>query len=121
MRSTTQKASEFDPLVPSQFFAMLGSRAPMQKGEYRLLIAVLQDAVACFQKYAITGDRHFAEVEHWLMHTNASPDGDTHAPRFSFEFICAALDIDANYLRGGLRSWREATVQQSSPESPAGC
>jgi hypothetical protein len=38
-------------------------------------------------------------------------------PRFSFEFICAALGIDADYLRGGLRRWRESQLKRRRVES----
>ena len=90
-----------DAIAPSQFFAPFG-RHP-RKGEYQLLIAVLQDAVECFQKNALSGDRHFEEAEHWIMGTT-----EKGTAVLSFEYICSVLDLDPEYLRQGLRRWREA-------------
>ena len=51
----------------------------------------------------------------WGMDT--ASDDPTDAPRFSFELICAALDIDADYLRGGLRRWRETQLERRRVEA----
>jgi hypothetical protein len=110
MRGMPNNLFQADVVLPSQFFARLGSRAPTQRGEYRLLVAVLQDAVECFQKYATTGDHAFDEAAHWIMDKDVSFHDDAHAPRFSFEFICSVLSIDADYLREGLRRWYQAQM-----------
>ena len=74
------------------------------QGERRLALAVLTEAVQCFQKHAIARDprgrRLFREAEQWLM-------SGAHEPEFSFEGICEALRLDPNYLRNGLQRWRE--------------
>ncbi len=74
------------------------------KAERRLALAVLTEAVQCFQKHAVARDvrgrRLFREAEQWLM-------GGDNNPQFSFEGICEALKLDPGYLRNGLRRWRE--------------
>lgn len=112
-----------DIILPVQFFETVKRRAQTKTGEYRLLVAVLHDAVTRFQKYAVDDDLDCAEAEQWIMGADPALDGTADAPRFSFEFICGALDIDADYLRGGLRRWRDTQVKRRRAESsgdPAG-
>jgi hypothetical protein len=108
-----------DIILPVQFFETLKRRAPTKTGEYRLLVAVLQDAVHCFQKYALDDDADFAEAEWWIMCTDTAVEDTTVVPRFSFEFICSALSIDADYIRGGLRRWLETQLKRRRVESSA--
>jgi hypothetical protein len=71
--------------------------------EHELMIAVLEQATAEFQKYSAAhnskGRKLFADAEGWFL------DGDTHWT-FSFENICAVLGLDPQYLRQGLRRWK---------------
>jgi hypothetical protein len=89
-----------DPVVIEQFFTN-----GIQGGEERLMLAVLQDAVACFQEYVLAQDlwekRLFEEAEDWILETN------TDWP-FSFESICETLQLNPRYIRGGLLVWKEA-------------
>jgi len=94
---------QLEALAPSQFFETLGGQTPARKGEYQLLIAVLQDAVECFQKNVRTGDRHFAEAEHWIMVESGKSDA-----ALSFEYVCSVLDLDPESVRQGLQRWRAA-------------
>jgi hypothetical protein len=43
---------EPDAIVPSPFFATVRRQAATKQGEYRLLVAVLGDAIRCFQENA---------------------------------------------------------------------
>jgi len=99
-----------DVLLPVQFFATMRRRLPNKTGEYRLLVAVLEDAVHCFQQHASAtgrrGRRLFGEVERWFMDESAAPASNGNAPRFSFEYICSVLGLDPAWLRQGLRRWR---------------
>jgi hypothetical protein len=106
-----------DLILPVQFFETLKRRAPTKTGEYRLLVAVLHDAVSRFQKYVVDDDPDSAEAEWWIMCTDAAFEDATVVPRFSFEFICAALNLDPEYLRGGLRRWREAQLKRRCVDS----
>ena len=73
------------------------------EGERRLLVAVLEDAIRTYQKFAFSGTRRgrrlFAEVHGWL--TNLDTDA-----ALSFTYICEVLGIDPDYLRGSLERWR---------------
>ena len=111
---------EPNTIVPSQFFATLRRQAPTKQGEFRLLVAVLEDAINCFRRNARTADkskqRLFDEARAWIT----GEDGDTvghaadHAPGFSFEYVCDILGLDAADLRSGLRRWRT----RNSPTAP---
>jgi hypothetical protein len=69
----------------------------------RLLIAILRDAIYCYQKYLFAGNRRhcrlFRDTEKWLTLPNRGA-------AVSFEYVCQALHIDPGYLRRGLRRWR---------------
>jgi hypothetical protein len=101
---TAPKLAEPEVLMPSQYLDLLRGHSPYE-GEKRLMLAVLEDAIACFQKYtgATRGRRHrlFHEAQAWLVDEDASW-------MFSFESICATLDLDPGYLRGGLMRWRDS-------------
>ena len=99
-------------LLPSQFFDRSGRHAVLE-GERRLMLAVLEDAVACFQKHAgatrARGRRLFQEAEDWFF-------ADESSWPFSFEAICTVLGINAEYFRHGLERWKQELLQQS-PET----
>ena len=117
MPNNTSSPFHADIVLPVQFFEAVKHRAPTKTGEYRLLIAVLHDAVSRFQKYVLDDDPDCAEAEQWILCTDTAL-ATTDVPRFSFEFICTALDIDVDYLRGGLRRWREVQLKRRRVESP---
>ena len=93
---------EPDTLLPEQYFTLLG-RKPLQ-GEKRLLLAMLEDAVHCFQTYLLAKKPHerrlFQEAEEWIIST----DGLWF---FSFENICDVLDINPDRMREALKAWKE--------------
>jgi hypothetical protein len=97
---------EPDTLLPEQFFTLLG-RKPIQ-GEKRLLLAMLEDAVHCFQTYVLAKKPHerrlFQEAEEWIDSTDAHW-------YFSFENICDILGIHPGRMRDALRDWK---IQQTS-------
>ena len=113
----THTSGRFEPdiVVPAQFFATLPRQAPSKRGEYRLLVAVLQEAIDCFQENAHATNkwrqRRFDEVRHWI--TGEDPDAIRHSedqvPGLSFEYVCDVLGLDAAYLRRGLQQWRMRT------------
>jgi len=76
--------------------------------EEALMLAVLADAIECFQKYVFAeherGKRSFQEAEDWILETNNDW-------LFSFCSICEALELDPDYLRQGLLRWKEAKIQ----------
>ena len=72
--------------------------------EHRLLLAVLEEAIWTYQRYAFANDRRgvalLSHVEEWF----ASEDSDW---VFSFVAICDALGLEPTYLRAGLRRLRD--------------
>lgn len=90
-----------DIMLPAQYFAVLRKVAP-QGPEYNLLVAMLQDAVECFQKYRFAADENgrelYTEAHDWI----ASEDRKW---PFSFENVCAILKLEASYVRRGLFEW----------------
>jgi hypothetical protein len=106
---------EADIIVPSQFFDRVKAERSSQP-EKRLMLAVMEDAITTFQKSVHGATRRqrrlLKETEEWIGST------DTSWP-FSFENICAALDIEAGYLRSGLRHWKSSLLtQHHRPEVP---
>lgn len=68
------------------------------------MLALVEDAVCCFQKYLLVADRRgrilFEEAERWIF-------DDDDSPVFSYRNACDVLDIDVDYLRCGLLRWKE--------------
>jgi len=75
--------------------------------ECHLLWAVLKNGVEEYMRYATAtsrrGKRLFREAEEWILQED---------PTWvcSFVSICHVLGMDPNYLRAGLRRWREARL-----------
>jgi len=82
--------------------------------EEQLMIAVLEDAVADFMRYMVSGDRkgqkRFADAEAWIL-----DDGTDWV--FSFVNCCEVLGLEPNCLRAGLLQWRQRMF--SRPRSPS--
>ncbi len=98
---------EPDTLLPTQYFAAFSREGGLVR-ERRLMLAVLQDAVECYQKYALARDPKgrtlFEGAEEWIE------SGERDWP-FSYENICEILGLNPEYIRRGLSKWR----QQRSP------
>jgi hypothetical protein len=87
-------------LTPEQFSVPADRTGIAWTPERRLLLAVLEDAVVMFLRYrsdfTTRGKRLFRETQEWF----ASPD---RLSVCAFECICDHLNLDAEYLRLGLR------------------
>jgi len=90
-----------DLLLADQLTAVRGMAA--SEGERQLMVAVLEDAAHCYQKYIFSEDKRgrilFEEAEEWIM------EEDTGAA-FPFPQVCEVLGIDPEYIRQGLRRWQ---------------
>ncbi len=68
--------------------------------EKKLMFAVLEDAVTCFQKHFVARDkigmRLFCEAEEWILLQGKG------ASFFSFDYICETLGLNPGYIREGL-------------------
>ena len=105
-------ASLFEPdtLLSAHYYENLRRRIPIQP-EKRLMLAILQDAINCYQdNFLARGSqarRLFIEAEEWVL----KKGGDW---IFSFENICETLGFNPIYVRHGLLRWKEkkaASVQ----------
>jgi hypothetical protein len=94
---------EADTILPDQYFERMGAEHSSFP-EKRLMLAVLEDAVATYQRYVDAknrrGQRLFREAEEWVHST------ETEWP-FAFENICDTLEIEPEFLRRGLDRWKE--------------
>src|SRR5262245_30751251 len=100
-------------VLPAQLFgfALDASLVP----EKRLLLAVLEEAVVTFQRYATEqgrrGRRLFREAEEWM-------GSEELCWPCSFRNICDVLGLNSGYRRRRSRRWRyqqEATPDFSAP------
>ena len=90
------------PVLPEQFsFRPTGNSHPAS-GVRALMWAILEDAIACVQKQALTPSRRHSrlarEAEWWIFTDNTTWV-------FSFLNVCAALGLEPEYLRTKLRQW----------------
>jgi len=93
---------EPDVLLPNQYFAAF-RRGRAVEGERRLMLAVLEDAVDAYRKYALARDPReqacFLEAREWFL-------SDDRSWLFAFENVCDVLEMNPDYLRSGLDKWR---------------
>jgi hypothetical protein len=92
-----------DTLLPAQYFDTFRRKSYLEP-EKRLMLAVLEDAITCFQKYALARDSRgkalFREAEAWIFE-----DGD--AWLFSFDNVCEVLGFNPKYVLQGLTTWKQ--------------
>ena len=108
MADNTAKLFEPDALMPEQFFAGLGKEAGATN-ERGLMLAILRDAVECYQKYALArdpqGEDLHRDAAEWIF------SNDREWP-FSFENICDVLGVSAEYVRVGLEPLRKRSPRK---------
>jgi hypothetical protein len=98
-------ASLFQPdtVLSAQYFENI-RRKTLLEPEKKLMLAILEDAVNCFQDNLSAqngkGKKLFEEAEQWIVEFG----GDW---IFSFEHICEALGFNPEYVRQGLLQWKE--------------
>jgi hypothetical protein len=101
---------EPDILNEAAFPRHAGSRITPER---RLLIAILADAVDCYQKNlgarSARGRRLCREAERWIL-------SDDQAWVFSFRNICDALGVDAEAMRKRARVWKTLQLARTLPE-----
>jgi hypothetical protein len=94
---------EPDTLLPIQYFEAMRKKHLLE-GEKRLILSVLEDAVECFMKCidasSNKGQRLFRDADEWIALE------DKHWV-FSFDNVCDMLDINPEYMRRGLKQWKE--------------
>ena len=108
----------FDPdiILPMQHFAAI-QRKRFPSGEHRLLVALIQDAVECFQKHMHARDAKrrqlFLDAQGWI----GSQDDRA---VFSFNNVCMLLGMNPDYVRQGLEEWceRSRDVERNARRRP---
>jgi hypothetical protein len=94
---------EPDTLLPIQYFEAMRKKHLLE-GEKRLILSVLEDAIECFMKCidasTSKSQRLFREADEWIAHEDKRWV-------FSFDNVCDMLDINPEYMRMGLRKWKE--------------
>ncbi|HYC54301.1 MAG TPA: hypothetical protein VEL28_05110 [Candidatus Binatia bacterium] len=104
-QSDDRQPDVFEPdiVLPSQHFAQI-KRKKFPSGEHRLLVALIQDAVECFQKHLHARDSKrrqlFLDAESWI-------DSEDDRGVFSFNNVCMLLGMNPEYVRQGLIAWRD--------------
>ena len=95
----TQEPISLAEIIPVQYSDPVAVRI-QSSGEYRLLWAILEDAIDCYFRYAdlpsATAQEQFREAEDWI-------ESKEEEWLCSFNSICRHFQIDPGYLRRGLR------------------
>ena len=103
----------FEPraVMPAQFFTQR-ERRNAQNSIRRLMCAILEDAVSVYANEYMSSrpSRTFRETRRWL-------DSNDRTWMFSFLRICEALDLEADYIRQGVR---RRSTQPRSQEAHGG-
>ncbi|MFQ5684313.1 MAG: hypothetical protein ACE5HC_13715 [Candidatus Binatia bacterium] len=99
-----------DSLLSAEFYDTFRRKTHLEP-EKRLMLAVLEDAIICFQRYVFARDYRqkslFREAEQWIL----EDDGDA---VFSFENTCEVLGVNPNCLRQGLLRRKERELVNGS-------
>jgi len=89
-----------ETLLPAQWHSAMWDASLVP--EKRLLLAVLEEAIATVQRYVVAerrrGRRLYREAEAWVL-------SDDMSWPCTFRRICDALGIDPDYLREGVMRW----------------
>jgi hypothetical protein len=97
-----------DSLLPDQYLDTFKRKLHLEP-EKKLMLAILEDAIACYQKYIFARDSKgkslFRETEDWMF-----AKGDEGI--FSFDSVCEILDLDPDYVRRGLAEWKQKSSNQ---------
>jgi len=108
-----------DTLLPEQYLETFRRKLHLEP-EKKLMLAILEDAIACFQKYIFARDAKgkalFREAEEWVQEKGSEGI-------FSFDMVCETLGFSPDYLRRGMTEWKskilaehtQAKVYQLSP------
>jgi hypothetical protein len=107
---------ESDVILPAQYFDMCRQTAHVDTGIHRLMLTLLEDGIRCWQEGIDSFSRRKSRL---AFHDNEWIFGEIQDGPFSFENICAALGIDPDWLRGGLRRWHERGASAIPRRSPA--
>jgi hypothetical protein len=93
-------------MLPKQFFSPPRSSP---RGAIALMRAVLEDALNCFARQFVTDDSRTQDLAREAKEWFLSDDEDW---PFSFVNVCAALEMNPEYIRRGLKQHAQARLAQ---------
>jgi hypothetical protein len=100
--------------INAREYAHTLQRREFSDPEHRLMFVILQDALKCLDKYALTknstSNTLFRETEAWVF--TRSDDWV-----FSFDNVCAALGFNPEYIRKGVM--RRKAAKRDIKRGPA--
>jgi hypothetical protein len=103
------------PVLPEQFFARPTGGSHPASGVRALMWAILEDAIACVQKQALTPSRRHQrlarEAGQWIFADNTTWV-------FSFLNVCAALGLEPEHLRTKLDHWVKRWARPARQAAP---
>lgn len=98
-----------DPVIPAEYQDTFRRRTHLEP-EKTLMLAVMEDAITCFQKYARARHRKakhlYCDAEEWILEKDSKYF-------FSFEQICESLGFEPGYVRHGLMKEQEKSTARS--------
>ena len=104
---------EPDMLQSAQYLESLRRKTPIEP-EKKLMLAVLEDAINCFQANVMAerGRRKklFDETVDWFLDRNDDWI-------FSFGSVCEILRLNPEYVRRGLLRWKDKKLARPIPYS----
>jgi hypothetical protein len=102
-----------DTLLPAEYFNRLCKGSTLEP-EKALMLAVLEDAISAFRDNVLAEQANkkllFSETEEWI----AEQDTDW---IFSFENICEVFELNPQYLRKALRTWKDQRTVPTKPNT----
>ena len=97
-----------DTLLPEQYLDTFRRKLHLEP-EKKLMLAILEDGIACYQKYLFARDAKgkalFREAETWVEDKGAEAV-------FAFDSVCECLGLDPDYLRRGMTMWKAQALGQ---------
>jgi hypothetical protein len=101
-------------ILATEDFARLHRSRPLSP-ERELMVAVLEEALADYQRCWKAGDKkgmdRFADAQAWILESNSEWI-------FSFVNCCGAIGIEPDYLRQGLLRWKQGKRTKPPSASP---
>jgi len=89
--------------MPAHYYQDARTQQPEAEATRRLTLAVMEDALRCFQRYAerpnSDNQKALAQAEAWISDRNGQGP-------FAFRNICETQGIPPDKLRDGIHQWR---------------
>jgi len=104
-------ASLFQPdtVSPAQYLETVRRKTHLE-ADQELMLAVLEDAITCFQVHFAARDKQktrlFRKAEEWILLQEKSNW------LFSFDKVCETLGLNPGYIREGLLRWRHFRLRE---------